>query len=155
MGKGAESGLLNPIVLSTDTDALIYQLPAACLNLVAQLKAQNALDSFSAVLEEVPRVREDLGYPPLVTPLSQMVGVQAATNVLLGERYKSISKEIKAYIKGEYGKAPGPISEELISKVLGDEPMFTGRFADTLEPIFEKTKAQLGDIARSDEDGHI
>jgi oxaloacetate decarboxylase alpha subunit len=151
--KELESGLLNPIVLSTDTDALIYQVPGGMLsNLVAQLKAQNALDSFSAVLEEVPRVREDLGYPPLVTPLSQMVGVQAATNVLLGERYKSISKEIKAYIKGEYGKAPGPISEELISKVLGDEPMFTGRFADTLEPIFEKTKAQLGDIARSDED---
>ncbi|HOL80070.1 MAG TPA: oxaloacetate decarboxylase subunit alpha, partial [Clostridiales bacterium] len=130
-----------------------YQIPGGMLsNLVAQLKAQNSLHLLDKVLEEVPRVREDLGYPPLVTPMSQMVGVQAAINVLVGERYKNISNEIKAYIRGEYGKAPGKINEELIKKVLGDEPMFTGRYADTLEPMFEKTKAELGSLARSDED---
>jgi len=151
--KDIESGLLNPIILSTETDALIYQIPGGMLsNLVAQLKAQNSLHLLDKVLEEVPRVREDLGYPPLVTPMSQMVGVQAAINVLVGERYKNISNEIKAYIRGEYGKAPGKINEELIKKVLGDEPMFTGRYADTLEPMFEKTKAELGSLARSDED---
>ena len=151
--KDIESGLLNPIILSTETDALIYQIPGGMLsNLVAQLKAQNSLHLLDKVLEEVPRVREDLGYPPLVTPMSQMVGVQAAINVLVGERYKNISNEIKAYIRGEYGKAPGKINEELIKKVLSDEPMFTGRYADTLEPMFEKTKAELGSLARSDED---
>ncbi len=151
--KDIESGLLNPIILSTETDALIYQIPGGMLsNLVAQLKAQNSLHLLDKVLEEVPRVREDLGYPPLVTPMSQMVGVQAAINVLVGERYKNISNEIKAYIRGEYGKAPGKINEELIKKGLGDEPMFTGRYADTLEPMFEKTKAELGSLARSDED---
>ena len=93
-----------------------------------------------------------MGYPPLVTPLSQMVGNQAVTNVLVGERYKNISKEIKAYIRGEYGKAPGEINADLQKKVLGDEAPLTCRFADTLEPMFEKTKAELGDKAKSDED---
>lgn len=94
-------------VLSTKTDALIYQIPGGMLsNLVAQLKAQNAIDRLDEVLAETPRVRADMGYPPLVTPLSQMVGVQATVNVLLGGRYKSIGKEIKSYIRGEYGKAP-------------------------------------------------
>ena len=151
--KALDSSLLNPVVLATDTDALNYQVPGGMLsNLVAQLTAQNKLDKFPEVLEETPRVRADLGYPPLVTPMSQMVGVQATANVLAGERYKNISKEIKAYIKGEYGKAPGEINAELQKKVLGDESPITCRFADTLEPIFEKTKAQLGDMAQSDED---
>ncbi len=151
--KALESGLLNPVVLATDTDALNYQVPGGMLsNLVAQLTAQNKLDKFEEVLAETPRVRADLGYPPLVTPMSQMVGVQATTNVLLGERYKSIGKEIKAYIKGEYGKAPGEIDAELQKKVLGDESPITCRFADTLEPMFEKTKEELGDLAKSDED---
>ncbi len=151
--KALESGLLNPVVLATDTDALNYQVPGGMLsNLVAQLTAQNKLDKFEEVLLETPRVRADLGYPPLVTPMSQMVGVQATTNVLLGERYKNVSKEIKAYIKGEYGKAPGPIDADLQKKVLGDESPITCRFADTLEPMFEKTKEELGNMAKCDED---
>lgn len=105
--KFTDNGLFDPYVLSTKTDALVYQIPGGMLsNLVAQLKAQNAIDKLDRVLEETPRVRADLGYPPLVTPLSQMVGVQATVNVLLGERYKSIGKEIKSYIHGEYGRAP-------------------------------------------------
>lgn len=151
--KFSENGMFDPYVLSTKTDALIYQIPGGMLsNLVAQLKAQNAIDKLDAVLDETPRVRADLGYPPLVTPLSQMVGVQATVNVLLGERYKSIGKEIKSYIKGEYGKAPGKIDPELAKKVLGDEQPMTGRFADTLEPEFEAAKAHLGSRAHCEED---
>ena len=121
-------------------------------NLVAQLKAQNAMDKFEQVLEETPKVRADLGYPPLVTPMSQMVGVQATSNVLAGERYKNISKEVKAYCKGEYGKAPGKINPDVLKLVLGDEKPIQGRYADTLEPVFEKTKKELEGIAKSDED---
>lgn len=151
--KFIKSGVLDPYVMGTETDALVYQIPGGMLsNLISQLKQQNALDKLDEVLQETPRVREDLGYPPLVTPMSQMVGVQAATNVLLGERYKSVSKEVKAYIKGEYGKAPGEINKDLVKKVLGDEEPITVRFADTLEPIFEKTKKELGSLAESDED---
>ncbi|MDO4153463.1 MAG: pyruvate carboxylase subunit B [Clostridia bacterium] len=148
-----KSGQLNPVVLSTDTDALNYQVPGGMLsNLVAQLTAQNKMDKFPEVLAETPRVRKDLGYPPLVTPMSQMVGVQATANVLAGERYKNISKEVKAYIRGEYGKAPGEIDKDLQKKVLGDEQPITCRFADTLEPGFEKAKAEIGEKALSDED---
>jgi oxaloacetate decarboxylase alpha subunit len=147
------SGLLEPKVLATDADALTYQVPGGMLsNLIAQLKAQNALDKLDQVLAEVPAVRKDLGYPPLVTPISQMVGVQAATNVLVGERYKNVGKEVKAYFRGEYGKAPGEVDQALEKKILGDETKITCRFADTLEPTFEKTKAELGDVARNDED---
>ena len=151
--KALESGLLNPVVMGTQTDALIYQIPGGMLsNLVAQLTAQNKLDKLDEVLLETPRVREDLGYPPLVTPMSQMVGVQATANVLAGERYKNISKEVKSYIKGEYGQAPGKVSEELQKLGLGEEKPYTGRFADTLAPAFEDAKAELGDKAKSDED---
>jgi oxaloacetate decarboxylase alpha subunit len=135
-----------------ETDALVYQVPGGMLsNLIAQLKSQNALDRLDEVLEEIPNVRKDLGYPPLVTPMSQMVGVQAVLNVLLG-RYKNVGKEIKAYFRGEYGKAPGEINRELMDQVLGDEEPITGRFADTMEPLFEKTKEELKGVARSDED---
>ncbi|MEA4921569.1 MAG: oxaloacetate decarboxylase subunit alpha [Clostridiaceae bacterium] len=151
--KAIETGLLNPIVMDTETDALIYQVPGGMLsNLVAQLKAQNALDKLPEVLAEVPRVREDLGYPPLVTPSSQMVGVQAATNVLLGARYKNVSKEIKAYLRGEYGKAPGHVNEELRKQVLGDEQPIECRFADLLKPGLEEAKAEIGKLAKSEED---
>lgn len=151
--KFSASGVFDPYVLSTKTDALTYQIPGGMLsNLVAQLKAQNAIDKLDAVLEETPKVRKDLGYPPLVTPLSQMVGVQATVNVLLGGRYKSIGKEIKSYIRGEYGKAPGPIDPELAQKVLGGETPLTGRYADTLAPEFEEAKAFLGERAHSEED---
>lgn len=148
-----KEGLLNTYVLGTETDALVYQVPGGMLsNLIAQLKAQGSLDKLNDVLAEVPRVRKDLGYPPLVTPSSQMVGVQATTNVLVGERYKNISKEIAAYIRGEYGKAPGVVDPALLKKVLGDEQPVTCRFADLLEPMFDKTKKELGDKVTCDED---
>ena len=147
------SGLLKPKAMATDTDALTYKVPGGMLsNLMAQLEAMNALDRLDEALIETPKVREDLGYPPLVTPMSQMVGVQAATNVLVGERYKNVSKEVKAYLRGEYGKAPGKVNEALQKQVLGDEQPVTCRYADLLEPEFEKTKAKLGDIAKCDED---
>ena len=148
-----ESKLLNPVVLATDTDALSYQVPGGMLsNLVAQLTAAGKLEKLEEVLLEVPRVRKDMGYPPLVTPLSQMVGVQATSNVLNGERYKNISKEILNYIHGDYGKAPGEIDKDLAEKVLqGKEPV-TCRFADTLEPGFEKAKAEIGELAKNEED---
>ena len=151
--KALDSGLLNPVVLATDTDALSYQVPGGMLsNLVAQLTAAGKLDKLEEVLLEVPRVRKDMGYPPLVTPLSQMVGVQATSNVLNGERYKNISKEILNYIHGDYGKAPGEIDKDLSEKVLqGKEPV-TCRFADTLEPGFEKAKSEIGELAKSEED---
>lgn len=148
-----KSGLLKAKALVTDTDALTYKVPGGMLsNMMANLEDMNALDRMEEALIEIPKVREDMGYPPLVTPLSQMVGNQAVTNVLVGERYKNISKEIKAYIKGEYGKAPGELDADLQKKVLGDESPVTCRFADTLEPMFEAAKAELGDKAKSDED---
>ena len=151
--EALKSGLLNPVVMATDTDALTYQIPGGMLsNLVAQLTAQKKMDKFEEVLAETPRVRADLGYPPLVTPMSQMVGVQATANVLAGERYKNVSKEIRAYIKGEYGKAPGELNPEVVKLVLGDEKPLTGRFADTLPDGFEEAKAYLGKRAESDED---
>jgi oxaloacetate decarboxylase alpha subunit len=121
-------------------------------NLMSQLKQMNALDKFEEALAETPRVRADLGYPPLVTPTSQMVGVQAVRNVLDGERYKTVSKEIKAYCRGEYGTTPAPIDADIKAKILGDEKEVEGRFADSLAPIVEETRAKLGDLAKSDED---
>lgn len=148
-----KDGTLNPKMLTTDTDALTYKVPGGMLsNLVSQLKAQNAMDKFEQVLIETPKVRADLGYPPLVTPISQMVGVQATNNVLSGERYKNISKEVKAYCRGEYGTSPAPINPEVVKKALGDEKPVEGRYADTLEPVFEKTKEELKGIAKNDED---
>ena len=151
--KYVENGVLDTFVQGTETDALNYQIPGGMLsNLIAQLKAQNAMDRLDEVLRETPEVRKDLGYPPLVTPMSQMVGVQAAANVLAGERYKNVSKEIQSYIKGEYGTPPGAIDVDLSQKVLGDTPMITGRFADTLSDGYEEGKKEAGAMARSDED---
>jgi oxaloacetate decarboxylase (Na+ extruding) subunit alpha len=151
--KFLESKVLDPIVLGTETDALVYQLPGGMLsNLISQLKMQNAIDRLDEVLAETPRVRKDLGYPPLVTPMSQMIGVQATTNVLLGERYKRVSNEVKAYLRGEYGKAPGEVDKELMKKVLGDEEPITNRFADTLSPAFELMKYKLANEVKKDED---
>ncbi len=147
-----KDGTLMPKSLLTDTDALNYKVPGGMLsNLFSQLKQLNALDRLDEVLAEVPNVRKDLGYPPLVTPMSQMVGVQATQNVLFG-KYKNVGKEVKAYLHGEYGKAPGEVNEELRKQVLGDTPVITERFANTLEPEFEKTKAELGDKVSSDEE---
>lgn len=148
-----ENGGLNPRMMATDSDALVYQVPGGMLsNLVAQLTAQNALDKLDEVLLETPRVRADMGYPPLVTPMSQMVGVQAAMNVLLGARYKNVSKEIKSYLRGEYGRAPGEINQEVLTKIMGDEKPITCRYADLLEPGLEKAKAEIGDLAKTEED---
>jgi oxaloacetate decarboxylase alpha subunit len=140
-------------MMATDTACLDYKVPGGMLsNLVSQLKMQNAMDKFEKVLAEVPQVRKDLGYPPLVTPMSQMVGVQATQNVLLGERYKVIGKEVKAYVKGEYGMPPAPIDPDIVKKVLGDEKPITYRPADDLAPEFDKIKAELGSKATCDED---
>ena len=146
-------GTLMPKSLATDAQCLTYQVPGGMLsNLLSQLKMMNALDRLDEALAETPKVRKDLGYPPLVTPTSQMVGVQAVTNVLQGERYKKVSNEVKAYCRGEYGKTPAPIDPDVQKLILGDEKPLEGRYADTLEPQFEKTKAELGDTAQSDED---
>ena len=148
-----KSGLLSPLVMGTETDALTYQVPGGMLsNLVAQLTAQKALGRLDEVLAEIPKVRADLGYPPLVTPMSQMVGVQATANVLAGQRYKNVSKEIKSYLRGEYGQAPGPVNPEVRKEILGNEAPITGRYADLLKPGFEAAKAEIGPLAQSDED---
>ncbi len=146
-------GTLIPKALATDTQCLTYQIPGGMLsNLMSQLKQMNALDRLEEVMIETPKVRADMGYPPLVTPTSQMVGVQAVTNVLVGERYKKVSKEIKSYCRGEYGTTPAPIDASVQAKILGDEKPITGRYADSLEPVVEPTRQKLGDLARSDED---
>ncbi len=148
-----KEGGLNPSVLQTKIDALNYQIPGGMLsNLISQLTGVGQLDKLDEVLLETPKVRKDLGYPPLVTPMSQMVGAQAVTNVLMGERYKSISKEVKAYLRGEYGKAPGEINQDLVKKALGDEKPYEGRFDDTIEPEIPAAKAYLKDLAESEED---
>jgi len=148
-----KEGGLNPSVLTTKIDALNYQIPGGMLsNLISQLTAVDKLDQLDAVLEETPKVRKDMGYPPLVTPMSQMVGTQAVTNVLTGERYKLISKEVKAYCRGEYGASPAPIDPELMKKALGDEKPIEGRYDDTIEPEFPAAKKYLGDLAESEED---
>ena len=146
-------GTLIPKALATDTQCLTYQIPGGMLsNLMSQLKQMNALDRLEEVMVETPKVRADMGYPPLVTPTSQMVGVQAVTNVLVGERYKKVSKEITAYCRGEYGTTPAPIHKDVLTKILGDEKPIEGRYADTLEPVVEATRQKLGDLAKSDED---
>ena len=149
-----EKGTLNPISMATDTRCLTYQIPGGMLsNLLSQLKSLNALDKFDEALIETPKVRADMGYPPLVTPTSQLVGTQAVQNVLAGERYKNVGAEIKAYCRGEYGKTPAPINEEVRAKILGDLKPVEGRYADTLPTdTFEKAKEKLGDTARCDED---
>ena len=147
-------GTLNPISMATDTQCLNYQIPGGMLsNLLSQLKMMNALDKFDEALLETPRVRKDMGYPPLVTPTSQLVGTQAVQNVLAGERYKNVGAEMKAYCRGEYGKTPAPIDPEVKGKILGDEQPIQGRYAATLPAdTFEKAQAQLGADARCEED---
>ncbi len=146
-------GTLMPKALATDTQCLTYQVPGGMLsNLLSQLKQMNALNKFDEALVETPKVRADMGYPPLVTPTSQMVGVQAVRNVLDGQRYKTVSKEIKAYCRGEYGRTPAPIDPEIKKQILGDEQPISGRYADTLAPVVETTREKLGDLAKTDED---
>ena len=147
-------GTLNPISMATDTQCLTYQIPGGMLsNLLSQLKSLNSLDKFDEALLETPRVRADMGYPPLVTPTSQLIGTQAVQNVLAGERYKNVGAELKAYCRGEYGRTPAPINPEVQAKILGDEKPIKGRYADTLpKDVFEKAQAELGDTARCEED---
>lgn len=147
------SGLLNKKLLGVDINALIYQVPGGMLsNLVSQLKAQNALDKYEEVLKEVPRVREDLGYPPLVTPTSQIVGTQAVLNTITGERYKMIPKEVKEYVKGMYGKSPAEISPEIVQKIIGEESRIQCRPADLIEPALEKEKMAIAEYYEEPED---
>ncbi|MBQ0092810.1 MAG: oxaloacetate decarboxylase subunit alpha [Clostridiales bacterium] len=151
--KYLASGQLDPKVLKVNVNALLYQVPGGMLsNLISQLKQANQSDKLDAVLEEVPRVRADAGYPPLVTPSSQIVGTQAVFNVLMGERYKSVTKEFKGLVRGDYGKTPLPIDPAFVKKIIGDEQQITCRPADLLKPEMETLKAKLGDRAKQEED---
>ncbi len=150
--KYIESGLLDPKLLKVNVNALMYQVPGGMLsNLLSQLKQAGAADKLQAVLEEVPRVREAAGYPPLVTPSSQIVGTQAVFNVLMGE-YKNVTKEFKALVRGEYGKTPVAIDPEFTKKIIGDEKPITCRPADQIKPELETLKAKLGAKAHQEED---
>ena len=146
-------GTLDPKVLNVDSNTLLYQVPGGMLsNLISQLKQANAEDKYYEVLAEVPRVRKDFGYPPLVTPTSQIVGTQAVLNILSGERYKMITKESKGLLKGEYGQLPAEVNEEVRKKAIGDEAPITVRPADLLEPELEKYREETKDIAKCEED---
>ncbi len=148
----AEGGL-NPKALTTNPNILKYQVPGGMLsNLMSQLKQQGAMDKYEEVLNEIPRVRKDLGYPPLVTPLSQMVGTQAVMNVISGERYKMCPGEVKAYLKGEYGQAPAPVNEDIRKKIIGDAKVITHRPADDIAPEFDAMKEKYAAIVKCDED---
>ncbi|SDI73810.1 oxaloacetate decarboxylase subunit alpha [Dolosicoccus paucivorans] len=152
--KYVENGTLSSNMLTPDPLALIYQVPGGMLsNLYAQLKDAGAIDRYQEVLEEVPRVKADLGHPPLVTPMSQMVGTQAVFNVLTGERYKIIPKEIRDYVRGAYGKHPGHIDEAIKAIILRDtDEIITDRPADFLEPEVNRQREEIGGLAKSDED---
>ena len=151
--KYLENGLLNPKALIKNPNILKYQVPGGMLsNLMKQLKDQGAMDKYNEVLNEVPRVRKDMGYPPLVTPLSQMVGTQAVMNVMTGERYKMVPKEIKEYLHGLYGASPAEVNEEVRRKIIGDDEVITYRPADKIEPQFEMYKEKYKDLIKSDED---
>ncbi|HAQ56227.1 MAG TPA: oxaloacetate decarboxylase subunit alpha [Acholeplasmatales bacterium] len=151
--KYLANGLLNPKAMSPDPRVLKFQLPGGMLsNLMSQLKDQGAMNRYEEVLREVPKVRKDMGYPPLVTPLSQMVGTQAVMNVMTGERYKLVPNEIKEYLHGLYGQSPAPVDEVIRKKIIGDDLVITHRPADDLAPEFEGLKAKYKDLARSDED---
>jgi len=149
------AGLVDPISERVDSDVLIYQLPGGMIsNLVSQLKEQDALSRLDEVFAEIPRVREDLGYPPLVTPTSQIVGTQAVLNVLLNERYKNVTNEVRDYIRGLYGNPPAPVNADLRRSIIGNEEVITVRPADLLEPIYEKMKrdAVKAGLVRQEED---
>ena len=147
------NGLLNPKVLSVNANIIKYQVPGGMLsNLINQLKQQGASDKLEEVLKEVPNVRKDMGYPPLVTPLSQMVGTQAVLNVISGERYKMVPKEINEYLHGRYGASPAQVDEEIRRKIIGDDKVITYRPADDLKPEFQELKKKYKGVAKSDED---
>ena len=151
--KMKAEGTLDPKVLNVDPNTLLYQVPGGMLsNLISQLKQAKAEDKYYDVLAEVPRVREDFGYPPLVTPTSQIVGSQAVLNVLSGERYKMVTKESKGLLRGEYGLVPGTVNEDVRKKAIGDAEVITCRPADLLEPELEKYRNEYKELAKTDED---
>ncbi|MDR0851314.1 MAG: oxaloacetate decarboxylase subunit alpha [Clostridiales Family XIII bacterium] len=153
--KYIAEGLLDPKLMGVDINTLIYQVPGGMLsNLVSQLKQANAMDKFEAVLREVPEVRKDLGYPPLVTPSSQIVGTQSVMNVLAGERYKTISREVMDVVRGKYGATPVPITDEVAAQILrrGDKTRITHRPADDIAPELEKTREQYAEYITQPED---
>lgn len=148
-----EEGLLNPKVKDIEPKTLIYQVPGGMLsNLLSQLTEQGLQDKYEEVLAEVPKVRADLGYPPLVTPLSQMVGTQALMNVISGERYKLVPSEIKDYVKGLYGQSPAPITDEIKETIIGDAEVITVRPADLLAPQLPAFREKIAEYAKSEED---
>ena len=151
--KYLASGLMSTKVLGVDINTLKYQVPGGMLsNLVSQLKQQGKEDKLDEVLKEVPEVRKDLGYPPLVTPTSQIVGTQAVLNVLMGERYKMVTKETKGICKGEYGRTPVPIDDEFRKKIIGNEKAITCRPADLIKPELEKLKKECAEWTEQPED---
>ena len=152
--KLKDQGSLDPKVLNVDTNTLLYQVPGGMLsNLISQLKQAGKEEKYYDVLAEIPRVRADYGYPPLVTPSSQIVGTQSVMNVIMGERYKTFTKESKAMLRGEYGRLPGTVNEEVRAKAgIAPEDVITCRPADLLEPEVEKYREEFNDIAKSDED---
>ena len=148
-----DSGLLSTKVLGVNIRTLIYQVPGGMLsNMVSQLAEQGASDKLTAVLEEVPRVRKDLGEPPLVTPSSQIVGTQAVMNVLMGERYKMATEQTKDLIRGKYGQTIKPMNEEVVRKVIGDEERITCRPADLIPPQLEQFEKECAQWKQQDED---
>ena len=151
--KYLQSGLMDPKVMKVNVNALINQVPGGMLsNLVSQLKQAGKSDLLDAVLEEVPRVRADSGYPPLVTPTSQIVGTQAVFNVLMGERYKTVTKEFKAMVRGEYGRTPMPTDPAFVKKIVGDAEVITCRPADMLKPELDELRAKIPQYLEQDED---
>ena len=151
--KYLANGLLDPKVLKVDVNALLYQVPGGMLsNLVSQLKQAGQSEKLLEVLEEVPRVRKDAGYPPLVTPSSQIIGSQAVFNIIGGERYKMVTKEFKGVVRGEYGKTPVEISPEFRKKIIGNEKPITNRPADSIPPELDKLREEVKPWAIQDED---
>lgn len=151
--KYLESGLINPKVLGVNPKTLIYQVPGGMLsNLISQLESQNRLDLFDEVLKEVPKVRKDLGYPPLVTPTSQIVGTQSVFNVITGERYKMVPNEVKDYVKGLYGQPTVPIKDDIKQKIIGNEEVVSCRPADLIEPQLEAIKEEMKEYLDQEED---
>ncbi|MGI6030594.1 MAG: oxaloacetate decarboxylase subunit alpha [Eubacteriales bacterium] len=151
--KYISSGLMSTKAMGVDINCLLYQLPGGMLsNLVSQLKQAGKEDKYEEVLKEIPKVREDSGYPPLVTPTSQIVGTQAVFNVIFGERYKQVTKEFKGLVKGEYGRTPAPISDEFKKQILGDEEPITCRPADLLKPELDTLRGEIKEYIEQDED---
>jgi len=151
--KYIDNGLLDPQMLATDTNALLYQVPGGMLsNLLSQLKQAGKVDKFTEVLQEVPRVRADSGMPPLVTPTSQIVGTQAVFNVITGERYKTVTKEFKGVVRGEYGKTPAPIDPEFRKKIIGNDEPIDCRPADMLKPELSKLREECAEWIEQEED---